>query len=211
MKSKQTALSVLFALVIAACVPTETPAPLATAVDVSAIRTSAARTVIAEISSTAAAAATLEPSATLAPSPTVAATLTATLSLLLTPGVGTQGLLCDDFDYGFPLDVNFPDGSEVTVGQVFIKTWKIRNTGACSWGPGYQVIYGYGDKLEGKPVALTSTIIPGQEVEVSVQFKAPAKAGEYKSWWRMANASASPFGFLPNGNGRYFSVWIIIR
>lgn len=204
MKQKHITLSILLTLLISACVPTETPAPPPTAVDVSAIRTSAAQTVVAEITGTALAQPTLESTPTLAPSPTVAASLTSAVSLVITAGAGTQGLLCDDAGYGVPLDVNYPDGSEVTAGQVFIKTWKVRNTGACSWGAGYQVIYGYGEKMEGQAIALTSTIIPSQEGEISVQFKAPAKAGEYKSWWRMANPKGSAFGL-------FFSVWIIIR
>ncbi len=204
MKTKKIALSILLTLLISACVPTQTPAPPEPTIDVAALNTAAAQTVVANISATALAQPTIESTATLAPSPTVAATLTSAISLVITAGVGTQGLLCDDAGYGVPLDVNFTDGSEVTAGQVFIKTWKIRNIGACSWGAGYQVIYGYGEKMDGQAVALTSTIIPGQEGEISVQFKAPAKAGEYKSWWRMANPKGSAFGL-------FFSVWIVIR
>jgi len=206
MQLKYISLSILITLLISACVPTETPTPTEPPIDISAVQTAAAETVIANISATALAQPTIESTATLAPSPTIEATLTSVLSFVITPGPGTQGLLCDDAGYGVPLDVNFPDGSEVTAGQDFIKTWKIRNTGACSWGAGYQILFGYGDAAmkDGKPVALTSTVIPGQEVEVSVQFKAPSKAGEYKSWWRMANARAVPFGL-------FFSVWIVIR
>ena len=138
---------------------------------------------------------------TMVPLPT--ATFTTAFSLTLGPG--TQGLLCDDFSYDLAtVDVTIPDGSPMTIGQDFLKTWKIKNTGACSWGAGYTVVFGYGEKMGGVPTALTTTVMPGQEVEVSVQFKAPAKAGEYKSWWRLANSGGSAFG-------KFFSVWIIVR
>ena len=38
----------------------------------------------------------------------------------------------------------------------------------------------------------------------ALELGPPAKAGEYKSWWRMANPKGSAFGL-------FFSVWIIIR
>jgi next-to-BRCA1 protein 1 len=201
MTIKHIALAILLALFIGACAPATTPA--APTPDVNAVYTAAAMTVVANISATAAAASpTSLPTATetLAP-PTE--TLTPTFSLTLGPG--TQGLLCDDANYDLAtVDVTIPDGTAMTPGQDFLKTWKIKNTGACSWGAGYTVVYGYGEKMGGAPAALTTTVVPGQEVEVSVQFKSPAKPGEYKSWWRMANARGSAFG-------KFFSVWIIVR
>jgi next-to-BRCA1 protein 1 len=201
MTIKHIALTILLALFIGACAPATTPAPTP---DVNAISTAAAQTVIANITNTALAEPpTSLPTATetIVLSPT--ATLTPTFSLTLGPG--TQGLLCDDANYDLAtVDVTIPDGTPMTAGQEFLKTWKIKNTGACSWGAGYNVVFGYGEKMGGAPAAITTTVVPGQEVEVSVQFKAPAKAGEYKSWWRMANARGSAFG-------KFFSVWIIVR
>ena len=42
-------------------------------------------------------------------------------------------------------------------------------------------------------VPFTGVVAPGQEVEVSVNFTAPTKAGSYASFWQMANAAALPF------------------
>jgi len=203
MTTRHIPITILLALLIGACAPATTPAPTP---DIAAIYTAAAQTVIAEISATAAAAVT--PTALASPTeegPTETPTLTATVVVgLATPGViGTQLGLCDDAQW--VVDITIPDGTQMTPGQDFLKTWKIRNTGACSWGAGYTVIYGgYNDKMNGTPAALTTTVTPGQEVEVSVQFKAPTKAGEYLSAWRMANASGSAFG-------QFFFVKIIVR
>jgi hypothetical protein len=197
MKPKHISLIILLALLFAACAPKATPMPTP---DIGAIQTAAAQTVIAEISATAAAAASLTPLA----SPTSAApTVTMTVAPLTTPGItGTPLGLCDDAVW--VADVTVPDGTVITPGSEFLKTWKVRNTGACTWGAGYAVVYAYGEKMNGTPAAISVPVTPNQEVEVSVQFKAPTKVGEYASTWRMVNALGSAFG-------QFFYVKIIVR
>jgi hypothetical protein len=199
MKSKHITLTLLLALLLAACGTNETPMPTP---DVGAIQTAAAQTVMADILATQSAEAAQTPLA----SPTAEATqpsvetptvtVTLTVGVLSTPGaLGTPGL-CDDSNYNdATVDVTIPDGSVMTPGQEFLKTWKIRNTGDCTWGAGYTLVYGgYNDRMSGVPAALATTVVPNQEVDVSVQFKAPTKAGEYLSAWRMANPSGYAFG-----------------
>ncbi|OGO73506.1 MAG: hypothetical protein A3K41_01020 [Chloroflexi bacterium RIFOXYD12_FULL_57_15] len=204
MKPKHISFTILLALLFAACAPKATPMPTP---DISAISTAAAKTVIAEISATAAAAASLTPLASPTSEPSTEAptvTVTMTVGVLTTPGIlGTPLGLCDNAV--FVSDVTVPDGSVMTPGQEFLKTWKVRNTGDCTWGAGYTVVYGgYNDKMSGVPAALATTVIPNQEVDVSVQFKAPTKAGEYLSAWRMANPSGYAFG-------QFFFVKIVVR
>ncbi len=204
MKPKYISLTILLALLFAACAPKATPMPTP---DISAISTAAAKTVIAEISATAAAAASLTPLASPTSEPSTEAptvTVTMTVGVLTTPGIiGTPLGLCADAV--FVSDVTVPDGSVMTPGQEFLKTWKVRNTGDCTWGAGYTIVYGgYNDKMSGVPAALSTTVIPNQEVDVSVQFKAPTKAGEYLSAWRMANPSGYAFG-------QFFFIKIVVR
>ena len=169
--------------------------PVEPTVDVSAIHTAAAQTVIAEFTQTARA---VPPT----PEATATATFTATPATPLpteTPTVPVDAsgatltpLPCDEAI--FITDVTYPDGSELTPGQDFVKTWKIKNTGTCVWGTGYAIIFGYGEKMNGVAEPLPAAVAPGEEVEVSVRFKAPANTGEFASIWRMANANNSPFG-----------------
>ena len=206
MKPKHISLTILLALLFAACAPKATPMPTP---DISAISTAAAKTVIAEISATAAAAASLTPLASPTSEPTSAAptvTVTMTVGVLTTPGIlGTPLGLCDDANFNKDtVDVNNPDGTEITPGSDFLKTWKIKNTGACTWGAGYTVVFAYGEKMDGTPASLNIPVIPNQEVEVSVQFKAPTTVGEHTSTWRMANPSGYAFG-------QFFFVKIIVR
>ncbi|MGE5249036.1 MAG: NBR1-Ig-like domain-containing protein [Bacteroidota bacterium] len=194
---------IVLAFVLGAC---GTPASTGPTPDVNAARTSAAKTVIAELTLTAA---NLEFTPTLEPSPTEPPVLaTATVASTGTPPIvvtnasgvpveitATQ-VLCDSLTFNSAtVDVNIPDGSQMTAGQEFVKTWKVRNDGSCVWGDGYGLIYaGYADRMSGQPEPLTGLVEIGQEVEVSVSFKAPAKAGEYLSAWQMANARGIPFG-----------------
>jgi hypothetical protein len=211
MNTRRVTITILLALLIGACAPATTPAPT---LDVAAIYTAAAQTVIVEISATAAAAASLTPLASPTssePTQTAAGTPTITVTVVLgvTPGpIGTPLGLCDDSSFNpATVDVTYsdiPTIPEVTPGQDFVKTWRIRNTGACTWGAGYTVVYAYGEKMSGVPAAINVPVTPNQEVDVSVQFKAPIKAGQYVSTWRMANAGGSAFG-------QFFYVKIIVR
>jgi len=180
-------------LLLAACAPATTPAPTP---DINAIRTSAAYTVVAELTLTAAAwtPTPLPPTETPIPEPPTA---TPTIPLATDPtliALGTPGVLCDSLSFGTDVDVTIPDGTPMTAGQDFVKTWKIKNDGACAWGDGYGLIYSYGEKMAGQPVPLGTVVEVGQDVQVSVNLKAPDKAGEYLSAWQMANAKGVPFG-----------------
>lgn len=207
MNTKHITLTLLLALLLVACGPKETPMPTP---DIGAIQTAAAQTVRADIAATetaeasltALASPTLEETQSSVETPTV--TVTLTMSVLSTPGIiGTPLGLCDDAIW--VSDVTISDGSVMTPGQDFLKTWKVRNTGDCTWGAGYTILYGgYNDKMSGIPAAIPTPVIPNQEVDVSVQFKAPTKVGEYLSAWRMGNPRGYAFG-------QFFFVKIIVR
>ena len=181
---------------ITACGSSNTPGQEPTA-DVAAIRTSAASTVVSQFTLTAAAF-TPTPSLpidTSAPEATQAteATSTATLAPVaqVTNAQGTTVALCDNLS--FVADVNIPDGTSMAPGQDFLKTWRVKNTGSCPWGAGYKLVHAYGDQMSGQPQALTGVVQPGEEVEISVQFKAPNAANQYVSAWQMANPKGVTF------------------
>ena len=189
-------LTIFIALLLAACGTSTPPEPTP---DVAAVRTSAASTVVSQFTLTAAAftptlpsssPATEEPTLELEPTATATATVAS-----ITNEEGTPVELCDSLGYDLTtVDVNVPDNTVMNPGQDFIKTWKVKNTGSCPWGAGYVLDYGgYEDEMSGQFIALTEVIQPGQEVEVSVQFKAPDEAGIYVSAWTMENPQGVPF------------------
>jgi len=198
MKAKFIIFAVIATLMLAACAPAT---PIEPTPDVLAIRTSAANTVVAEFTLTAAA---FTPTSLPTETPTVVPTpepptATPTTIFATDPtqiALGTPGELCDNYSFdNATVDVTILDGAQMTPGQDFVKTWKIKNTGICSWGDGYGLIYaGYTDQMSGEPVPLGTLVEVGQEVDVSVNFKAPDKVGEYTSAWQMANALGIPFG-----------------
>jgi hypothetical protein len=198
MKTKFIIFAVMATLILAACAPAT---PIVPTPDVLAVRTSAAYTVVAEFTLTAASftATPLPATETPTPEPPPQPTETPTVAFSTDPtqiALGTPGELCDNFSFDpATVDVTIVDGTQMTPGQDFVKTWKIKNTGICAWGAGYGLTYaGYADKMSGDPVPLGTLVGVGQEVDVSVNFKAPSKVGEYTSAWQMANAKNIPFG-----------------
>ncbi len=198
MRPKLIATVLLFILLISACGPSATPAE--STPDVAAVRTSAAGTVIAEFTLTAANFTDTLP-APIVPTNTPQAEATATENATTTAPVaqvtnaeGTVVTLCDKYSWDpATVDVNIPDNTTMSPGQEFTKTWKIKNIGACTWGEGYKMVYSYGDKMAGVAQPLGAAIAPNQEVEVSVQFKAPDLPGTYFSVWTLQNAKGIPF------------------
>jgi hypothetical protein len=199
MNLKLTVITLIGALLIVACGPSA--APQEPTPDIALVRTSAASTVISQFTLTAAAftPTTSLPTNTSAPEATApaAATATATGAVIaqVTNASGTPEALCDSLSYDVAtVDVNVPDNTVLAPGQDFIKTWKVRNNGSCEWGAGYVLAYaGYTDQMSGQFVALTDVVLPGEEVDVSVQFKAPAQAGTYLSAWQMRNPAGVTF------------------
>jgi hypothetical protein len=198
MKRKLTLSLMLIAVILTACGSASTPQQQEPTADVAAIRTSAASTVISQFTLTAAAftptpgepTEPAEPAETTTPEST--GTATGQPLAQVTNAQGTVVALCDSLSY--VADVNIPDDTNMAPGQDFLKTWRVRNSGSCPWGEGYELVYaGYSDEMSGQSQPLTQVVQPGQEVEVSVQFTAPDAIGEYLSAWQMSNPAGVTF------------------
>lgn len=196
MKSKMILFTVLIAALLTACGGQATPSEPTP--DVAAVRTSAASTVVAQFTLTAAVFTPTAPVATEAPAtepPSGEESATATQEPVIAAATGTEEGLCDLLSYDVAtVDVNIPDETRMTPGQEFIKTWRVKNVGTCPWGAGYALAFtGTGTKMDGQFISLTEVVQPGQEVEVSVQFKAPTEVGTYVSTWTMTNPRGVAF------------------
>ena len=197
MKLKLIVSVMLVTLLVTACGSANTPQGEPTP-DVAVVRTSAASTVISQFTLTAAAFTPTpsQPTETTAPSTPSApgATNTATTQPLVqvTNAQGTTVALCDSL--AFVADVTIPDDTNMAPGQDFLKTWRIKNTGSCPWGEGYELVYAdYANDMDGQPQPLNEVVQPGQEVEISVQFTAPSEIGNYLSAWQMENPAGVTF------------------
>lgn len=101
----------------------------------------------------------------------------------------------------FVADVSVPDGTVFTPGQTFTKTWKLRNTGKCTWTTGYSLVFSTGDQMGGvSQINLPAAVAPRQEIDLSVNLTAPNNVGNYRGYWLLKNPSGGTFGIGTLGN-----------
>jgi len=94
----------------------------------------------------------------------------------------------------FVADVTVPDDTEFAPGESFVKTWRLRNTGTCDWGPGFSLVFVDGDAMGGPSSVDVPPTAAGSTADVSVNFTAPNTPGTYRSDWRMQSDTGLIFG-----------------
>jgi hypothetical protein len=91
-------------------------------------------------------------------------------------------------------------------GQTFVKGWRIRNTGTCTWDSAYYLDFVRGNppaaQMGGGPIFVRGTVPPGATYDFTVQLTAPAVPGTYQGFWQMTNDLGQRFGE---------TVWVGIR
>ncbi|MGD8406066.1 MAG: NBR1-Ig-like domain-containing protein [Anaerolineales bacterium] len=195
-KTSRLVSTILFlALVLSACnMPGSTQEPERQSAEV--VLTAAAQTVEAKLTQAPVQNTqnTATPQVVLPTSTTAPPTVTLAVSPTTSNGgtVPTATSDCDDAE--FVADVTIPDGTVLDPNETFTKTWRLRNSGTCSWTPAYAVLFSTGNSMNG-PVtqALTGNVNPGQTMDISVNLKAPASAGDYIGYWKLRNASGNTF------------------
>jgi len=95
----------------------------------------------------------------------------------------------------FVADVTIPDDSVLTPGEPFTKTWRLKNTGTCTWGPEYKLMFSSGDQLNGPgSVSLPQPVAPDAETELSVALTAPTAPGAYHGEWILQSPTGAQIG-----------------
>jgi hypothetical protein len=84
----------------------------------------------------------------------------------------------------FVSDETIPDGTIVQPGTRFEKVWRIQNSGTTTWGPGYELAYLEGERMDGPDAVALPGLIPGQEDTVSVRLTAPDRQGRRRGYWQ---------------------------
>lgn len=109
----------------------------------------------------------------------------------------------------FVADVTIPDDTNLEAGSAFVKTWRLRNAGTCTWGSGYSLVFAGGEQMGGPASApLAVTVRPGEVVDVSVTLAAPLDPGAHRGYWQLRSADGSLFGIGYGGN-RPFWVQVV--
>jgi len=181
----------LFTLALSACGPATPSATEALA----AVYTNVANTLTAQ-----AAQATATPFPSLTPLDTLVPAATETPTPVLTPTPGssfptaTTAVQSTCNNSAYVSDVTIPDHTVVVAGATFVKTWAMLNTGTCTWTTSYKMTFANGNQMGGSATALTQSVAPGQQANISVSLIAPAAAGEVTGYWRLASDQGAVFG-----------------
>lgn len=149
--------------------------------------------------------------------PTIQPTSTGTLTISTASPIALQTLTvlppvqpsvkCDAA--AFVTDVTYPDGSNVGVGVLFTKIWRIKNVGSCTWTTSYALVYVKGEKFGAQSfVPLPGSVAPGQSIDLPVQLSAPNQSGRFKGYWLLRNSSGGLFGV---GNSGEESVYLDVN
>ncbi len=217
------ALVILAAISLASCNIGKAAAPTP---DVNAVFTSAAQTMVAQLSDqqtqTAQAIPTDTPTgqATFTPLPTFPVNVTpfgaGTPFTFNTPTPGGSGIsltplalptvaggLVGGFAVGCANAVfageTIPDKTVITPGKSFEKAWMMYNAGTCTWDQGFRFSFKSGDKLNGNDILISQKddfTAPGHSITFIVNMKAPMTAREYIGYWQMKTDQGVWFGSL---------------
>ena len=94
----------------------------------------------------------------------------------------------------FIADLTIPDFTQVTPGEQLHKSWQIRNTGSCSWGPGYYVVFEEGHAMTERLQHALYPARPETNAVVQIEMTAPGTPGEYQGFWSLYDPDGVLFG-----------------
>ena len=135
---------------------------------------------------------TIVPSKTMEPTVTGIATETAVPATATV--VTTQSTQCLD-SAAFVSDVSIPDGTNLMTDTDFVKTWRVKNTGTCTWNNSYSLVFTDGTlMMPVDRVPLSATVSPGQSIDLSLDMTSPIYPGAYESDWKFLSPDGSKFG-----------------
>ena len=106
----------------------------------------------------------------------------------------------------FVEDVTYPDNTRLEAGEKFTKTWKLQNTGTCTW-TGYTVAFVSSDKMEAPDSVPVPETEANSTVDVSIDLLAPSDDGAYTGNFELRDAQGEA---IPLGIESTFWVKIII-
>ena len=134
--------------------------------------------------------------------PTTAATPIPLPTRPVTPAPPATPARCQD-SMAFVADLNFDDQNMqnppvLYPGQPFIKSWRVRNTGTCTWTSSYRLVFVKGNlpgaQMSGQPAFVSGFVPPTAQHDFNLPMVAPITPGTYQGFWQMFNDLNAPFG-----------------
>ncbi|MCS7179252.1 MAG: NBR1-Ig-like domain-containing protein [Anaerolineae bacterium] len=93
-------------------------------------------------------------------------------------------------------DVTVPDNTVFAPGTPFVKTWRVRNSGTCTWALGTRLVFVSGAPMGGPPAVDVPALAPGAQTDVSVSLVAPATPGTYRANYQLQAPDGTRFGAI---------------
>lgn len=173
-------------------------------------QTAAVQTVVAQLTLVGPGQPTLPPPAATTPPPPATAAPTSTFTPVPTATWTNTPTPIPCNRATFVTDVTVPDGQQFTSGTTFTKTWRLQNSGSCTWTSGYALVFDHGDQMDGpaSQQLTTGTVAPGQSIDVSVPLRAPGPPGTYKGYWKIRSGDGIVFGV---GSSATVAFWVEIK
>jgi hypothetical protein len=142
------------------------------------------------------------PTDTRSPAPAV----TATPSQAPAPGSNSPTAEACSNSAEFVQDVTIPDGEIVAPGASITKTWRLTNSGSCTWDGSYALVLVDGD-LTGAPkdFPLSQTVPPGDSLDLSIPILVPQEPGDHHANWLLRDGRGRTFGVGPQGD---WPIWV---
>ncbi|MBC8509905.1 MAG: hypothetical protein ISR58_07200 [Anaerolineales bacterium] len=103
------------------------------------------------------------------------------------------------------------DGTEININQTFTQTFRLKNTGNCTWDQNYELRFVSGDLLNaGASIIMVpkGTIPTWGYANVDVYMKAPATPGTYTGYWMIKAANGEIFGTGPSAASWF---WVEVK
>jgi uncharacterized protein YkwD len=102
--------------------------------------------------------------------------------------------------------VTIADNEIIPASTSFTKTWRIKNTGTCFWGPDYTLTHYSGDRMLAPSSVPLSVTYPDQTVDISIKLAAPTTDGKYTGFFVIKN----PAGLIMKVDNDS-RLWVIIN
>jgi hypothetical protein len=117
-----------------------------------------------------------------------------------TPAFATLSPDCKP-DSDFVSDITIPDRTPIEANSVFVKTWRLRNSGDCPWNSAFQFVQIGGGMLSATPNSITLPDVPvGGEVDISMTLTLSSAApvgSEQTARFQIRAPDGSLFGTKP--------------
>jgi hypothetical protein len=136
------------------------------------------------------------------------ASLTPT-STMTPAGSSTPKLLCNQA--AFVKDVSIPDGTDFAPGVSIEKTWRLKNTGTCTWDDSYAIVVSGQDSMNAaNSTPLIEDVAPGDSVDLTVDLTTPDTVGTYRTNFLLRSGDGEVFGTGTQNKPFYVIIDVIV-